>query len=151
MSCRINCWLAQFNCTVHHARKRHDFLTELELPLRDARDIEQIVDDPHHVVDLPIRHLQLCVRLGRLAARAPHQLDRESHRRERIPELVRQDAEKFVLAPIDLPQRLGVDAQRLGGGAVVTSSIASNNVVGRSDRTIGVAFSTNTRCPRSWR
>ena len=30
-------------------RELETFLAELDLALRDARDVEQIVDDPHHV------------------------------------------------------------------------------------------------------
>ena len=49
-----------------------------------------------------------------VAVGAPQHLQREAHRRQRVAQLVGQDAQELVLAPVEQPQRLGVDAQRLG-------------------------------------
>ena len=66
-------------------------------------------------VDLAVEHLP---RLGVVCPRSPsgaaHDLQREAHRRQRISQFVRQDAEELVLAPVDQAQRFRVDAQRFG-------------------------------------
>ena len=64
--------------------------------------------------DLPLEHLARARRVARVALGSPHHFERETHRRQRIAEFVREDAEKLVLTPIDETQRLGVDAQMLG-------------------------------------
>ena len=80
---------------------------QLDLAARDARDFEQVVDQPHHVVDLPLHHLADCAcACGSLSPGQPQDLQRVADRRQRIAQLVRQRREELVLAAIRRAQRL---------------------------------------------
>ena len=48
---------AQFDRTFDKTREINRLLTKLDPALRDARDIEQVVDDPDHMTDLPFQDL----------------------------------------------------------------------------------------------
>ena len=73
---------------------------ERDLSPGNARDIEQIVDEPHHVIDLPLDDV---ARALVLRVRQPvnlHQLHGRPDGRERIAQLVREHRQELVLAPI---------------------------------------------------
>jgi hypothetical protein len=78
---------------------------DLHLAARDARDVEQIIDQPHHVRDLPSHDPE---RLRRRAAAggASQYIHTGADRRERVSELVRQRGQKLVLASVRAPQLL---------------------------------------------
>src|SRR3954452_396423 len=67
----------------------------------DARDVEQIVDEPRHLRRLPLDHRSRPLPRAR-PARALD-LERSRDRGERIAKLVAQDSQEVVLAP----RRLG--------------------------------------------
>ena len=77
-----------------------------DLAARDARDVEEIVDEPDEVADLPAEHVERRreQRLGR--RRELHELHRVRDRRERVAQLVRERRQELVLAPVGLAQRL---------------------------------------------
>ena len=87
---------------------REPLLLQPDLPPADARDVEELVDDPHHVPRLPFDDGELPLRRARVPL---HHLERGDHRRQRIAQLVAEDGEKFVLAPVGIlqvPQEPGV-------------------------------------------
>ena len=95
---------------------------EFDLALSDPGYVEQIVDDPREVRDLTLEDLPGPCRLRRIRLGAAHDFERESHRRQRVAELVRQRAEKLVLLAIHQTQRFRIDAERFGfpgGGDIV--------------------------------
>ena len=75
-----------------------------DLPLAHARDVEQVVEQPLHVPDLPPDHLAGHRRgLGVVRGQA-EDLDGAEDGRHGIAQLVRQHRQEFVLAPIGLLQ-----------------------------------------------
>jgi hypothetical protein len=81
-------------------------LVELELLPGDAGDVEQVVDQPRHVRDLAIDHVA-GPRHGRLRRPEPAQdVDGVADRGEGVAQLVGEDGQKFVLAPVGLAERL---------------------------------------------
>jgi len=73
---------------------------QLEPPARHPRHVEQVVDEPDHVPDLPLEHGVLA-REDALAAR-PQELQHRHHGRERVPELMAEHGEELVLGPARL-------------------------------------------------
>ena len=111
---RSDPWTRELHRRVDEGCQVQPLLAKLDLPLRDPRHVEQIVDDPDQVGDLPIEHLPRPRAFSRLAVGALQQLEREAHRRQRISQFMRQDAEEFVLSLVDQAQGFRIDAQRLG-------------------------------------
>ena len=78
-----------------------------ELAGGDARDVEQVVDQAHHLRAPGAPSSR--ARLPRPARRSPaslQDLERVAHRRERVAQLVRERGEELVLAPVGGAQRL---------------------------------------------
>ena len=71
---------------------------QLDLAARDARDVEQVVDQPRQVVDLALDDGALALR-ARLAAQ-PHQLQRRQDRRQRVAQLVAEHRQELVLRAV---------------------------------------------------
>ncbi|HEY6454985.1 MAG TPA: hypothetical protein VIY90_06825 [Steroidobacteraceae bacterium] len=92
---------ARFRCNLDHEPKFHAFLVELQRPLRYARKIHQIIDQPHHVVQLPF-HDPMHVGAFRIrrAAGARQNLHGIADRGERISQFMCQRGKKLVFAPI---------------------------------------------------
>ena len=76
---------------------------ELDLAARDARDVEQVVDEPGEVVDLALDDLAT---RGSSSPAHAHQLERGDDRRERIAELVAEHREELVLPLLRLASDL---------------------------------------------
>src|SRR4051812_39034002 len=91
---------------VDHRAEAHQLAADRELAARDARDVEEIVDEPRHLVDLAVDHRARPFELRREAALLGEQRDRVADRRERVAQLVRQHGEELVLAPVGFAQRL---------------------------------------------
>ena len=78
---------------------------QIDVAARDARDVQQVVDQPREVLHLPLDHVARPGEL-RIGQRAPaHDLDRVADRRERIAQLVREHGEELVLVPVGFLQR----------------------------------------------
>jgi hypothetical protein len=60
------------------------FLPELDLATRDPRDVQEIVDQAGHVLDLTLDRLARAAHTERLVAVKAHELQRRGHRRERV-------------------------------------------------------------------
>ena len=86
--------------TLDERREAELFRPHDDLALHDARNVEQVVDEPRHVVRLAADHVARPVH-GRLRhIRALHDVHRVADGRERVAQLVRQHGEELVLAPV---------------------------------------------------
>ena len=75
-------------------------VVQRELAARDARDVEQVVDQARQVAVLAREHVARPHELRVVDRLALHELDRALDRSERIPQLVREHGEEIVLAPV---------------------------------------------------
>lgn len=76
----------------------------------DSRDLEQVVDQTHHVVDLPLQHRQDPVAGPAAGARQAQDVQAGADGCERVAQLVGERREELVLAAVCVPQRLLVAA-----------------------------------------
>ena len=81
-------WLACFNGGTQHCRQFHALLAQRQLVAGDARDIHEIVDQPSHILQLPIDNLHRRSRIFRTRALELQDVYRIANRGERIPEFV---------------------------------------------------------------
>ena len=88
------------------------FTAQVDLVGGDPRDIQEVVDQPHELADLTVDHFAGAGRARRGRA-GLETLDGEPDGCERIPELVRQRREEFVLPLIRFQEFGGsiVDAE----------------------------------------
>ncbi len=63
--------------------------------LTDARDVEQVVDEPAHVIDLPLDDAALA--LARIGMAHAQELQRRQDRRQRVAQLVPEHGQELVL------------------------------------------------------
>jgi len=86
-------WPRHLDRTRDCRRQLERLLAQLDLAARDARDVEQVVDEPHHVLDLALEDI-LRARVDTLHA---HHLQRGHDGREGVAELVSEHREELVL------------------------------------------------------
>ncbi len=79
---------------------------QLHLVAVDAGDVEQVVDQPDHVAELPLHHVPGLGDGVGVAGREPHHLQAVAQRGQRVAQLVGQQREELVLAAVRLPERL---------------------------------------------
>jgi hypothetical protein len=87
-----------------HVRELDASAAQLETPVRDARDIEQVLEQARHVADLPLDDLRAPAQLAVLQVARQEHLHAAPDRRERVAQLVRQHRQELVLAPVGLLQ-----------------------------------------------
>ena len=87
-----------FDRRVENRAQRRRRALHGELAAIDARDVEQIVDQPHQQLQLALHRLMR--RIG--APGELQRIQRVAERRQRIAQLVGERGEEFVLAPVDL-------------------------------------------------
>lgn len=94
-----------------------DLLFELHFSVRDAGDVEQVVDHPRHLLRLPFDDAAgpFHFRVRRILE--SEDLDRLPYGGERIPQFMSKYGQKFVLAPVGFLEHLGVSAE-LGMGVL---------------------------------
>src|SRR5690349_5560951 len=86
--------------------KIDDLVLELDLTLADTADVEQIVEEPRHLVNLALEHrVQRFVR-GVASCSASQHLGDVANRRQRIAQFVTEHCEKLILAAIGSAQKL---------------------------------------------
>ena len=79
---------------VHLQRVRGDLIeihalgAQLEHAAADPRHLEQVIDEPHEMVDLPFHHLAHGRKFRGALARDPHDVQSVAQRCQRIAELV---------------------------------------------------------------
>ena len=80
---------------------------QLELVARDAADIEQVVDEPHHLAELPLHRI---ASLQQHSVRSPSVClmisRRIANRGERVSQFVRERGQELVLAAVGLFRRV---------------------------------------------
>jgi hypothetical protein len=87
--------------------------SQLDLVATDAGDVEQVVGQPHELLDLPQHRLMKTVEFGDIVSDERPCLKRVADRRERIAQFVSKHSEELVLSLVSLSQRL-LDAAPLG-------------------------------------
>ena len=87
-----------------HRRELHAFLAELEPVAGDPRDVHQVVDEPRHLPHLAVDRVQRPLRLWPECLLEMQDLNGVANRGQRIPQLVRQDRQEFVLRAVSLRQ-----------------------------------------------
>ena len=111
---------AGFDGAMDHGRQVLAFLPQLDLAAGDARDVQQIVHQPHHVQQLAVHHLAGPLPADRVVGGHADQLQRGPDRRQRIAQLVGQDRQELVLLPVGVagvavqPRVLDGDAGPIG-------------------------------------
>ncbi len=99
------------NSPLDDGAQNERLLAKLDLAARDARDVEEVVDQPGHVLDLPLDDLARARDANRLVLVDAHDLQGRGHRRERVSELVAEHCEEFVFAAIDLGELVDLAPQ----------------------------------------
>ena len=79
----------------------HVLASQFDLAARDARDVQQIVDQPCQVIHLPLDDGRRAG-AGLVAVRRVEQRQRVADRRQRVAQLVREDGDELVLAMVGL-------------------------------------------------
>ena len=102
---------AGFERRRHDGGEVHPFLPELDLAPRDAGDVQQVIQQPRQMRDLPIEDLSGRLDVGRARRTVADELRSNPDRSERVPELVREHREKLILRRVPL----GQTGHRLGG------------------------------------
>jgi len=99
VSARLDLVAAGVDGRLGHLVEAQPLETELHQAACDARHVEEVVDQARHLIHLALDHLDRPpeLRIGEISH--PEIVRRVSHRAERVPELVRQDREEFVLPP----------------------------------------------------
>ena len=75
-----------------------------DLASADARDVEQVVDQPGQVLDLAIDHGIRASRLLTAWDGSSQHIQTVANRRQRVAQFVREHGHELVLAPVRLPQ-----------------------------------------------
>ena len=109
----------------------HALGAQRDLAAADARDVEQVVDQPRHVPDLAAQHRARARRYHRVVRPHLQELERGEHGRERVAQLVRQHGQELVLAPVRL-LRLAVQAGVVEGEARAPAEVLGDRQVGRA-------------------
>ena len=122
-----------------HDRDLDSLLAELDFATSDAGHLEEVVDEPHHVVDLALHELAHPLRVRMVACCEPQDVQRIADRSERIAQLVREDRQELVLAAVGLLERL-LGALAIGDVALDAQQVLARLVLspagpqGRADR-----------------
>ena len=87
-------------------RKLDRLARQVDLAARDARHIEQVVDQSREVRELPLDHVARPAQLWVGYRLHAHELYGTQNRRQRIAQLVREHREELVLVAVRLLQRL---------------------------------------------
>jgi hypothetical protein len=87
-------------------RQVHPLLLERDLPPRQARDIEQVIDEARQVADLAFEHRQDTRQRLRLGAAEAEELQGVGDGSQRVAQLVGEHRQELVLAAVGLRQRL---------------------------------------------
>ncbi len=84
---------------------------EPDLAVRQPGDVQQVVDQPRHVPDLPLDHVAGELDQRRVVGRLPQDVDRVEHRGQGVAQLVGEHGEELILAAVGVGQLLGLTAE----------------------------------------
>ena len=94
---------------VDHVCQDDAFSRELDLAGREARDVEQVVDETDEVAQLALHDVEGAVPGRVIQAETSHELEAVRERRERIANLVGERRDEFILPAVRfLERRLGL-------------------------------------------
>ena len=79
-------------------REVDPFASKLDFPASDPRHVEQVIDERHHVVNLPFDNGALA--LGARLVAQTHQLQGRQNRRQRVSQFVAEHGQEFVFGPV---------------------------------------------------
>ena len=106
MTPRIDLLAHCFYCCVDDFGHIDPLNPQLHETVRNARDIEQVIEQAGHVIDLPLQGVARQSRDGRFVGRFCEQVRSCGERGERIAQFMRENGEEFVLAATSLLQRV---------------------------------------------
>ena len=85
---RVDLFPVEVYRAIDDNREVKPLLSQLDLAVADTRDLEQIVDEPHEMLDLPLHHLLRALGGRPLSASYAQHLQAVANGRERIAQLV---------------------------------------------------------------
>src|SRR5579864_4442635 len=94
----------RLDCRTDYRRQLGAGLLQFQRPVGDTRDVEQIIEQETHVLDLTLDDLIGALPLFRRPARLLGRGQRVAYRREGIAQFRRQQRQKRVLASLGLAQ-----------------------------------------------
>ncbi len=115
---------------------------------RDARHVEQIVDEVREVAGLPFDHLARAAHRRRIGDALGEHVGDVADRRQRIAQFVRQHGEELVLAPIGFAQRLRVTRGDRAAPRVRSRERFCSSCMSRLEST--AISRKNTTCATHW-
>src|SRR6185503_6100522 len=92
-----------FEGVADHGSQVYPLPSQLDLATGDSGDFKQVVNQPHHLIHLPLQHVvDLAYRL--LVGAYPDNLECVADRGEGVPQFVGQGGQELVLPLIRFPQ-----------------------------------------------
>ena len=89
---------------------------ESHLALTDAVDVKQIVNEPHHLVQLAAHHAARLLQHGAVSVAAAQEFQGIAQRGEWVAQFMRQCRQELVLVTVSFPERLGQRTPALFAG-----------------------------------
>src|SRR5262245_32728636 len=106
MAGRVDRRAARFQGAVNNLGKIDDFLAKLDLIAPHSAEIEQIVDESCHLIDLTFDDVAGVFTSRFVARTVVEKIQRITNWRERVAQFVRQRREEFIFASVRLEQGL---------------------------------------------
>jgi hypothetical protein len=104
------------------------FAAQVGFAARDARNVEQVVDEAGQQPHLTVHHLARVLESRRVVRRELHHFQAVANRRQRVAQLVRQHRQEFILSAIGLAQLRGLP---IHFGDVVAHQVLSRTIAQR--------------------
>ena len=99
-------WAADLDRAANRGRELDSLLPQLDLVLRDACHVEQVVHESDHLPDLALHHLDGLAERRRVGLCPAQDLQAVADRRERVPELMGEQRQEVCLPPVGFLQLL---------------------------------------------
>ena len=109
-------------------------LAQLQLVAGDAGDVQQVVDQPGQVLDLPLDHVAAPAELRLVRPLEAQHLHGVADRGQRVPQFVGQRRQELVLAAVGLLQLVQQPQPLVGDGDVVADGFHEGHFVRRRTR-----------------
>ena len=100
--CRVDQRAGRFDRTGDDVAQKDALRPKLDFAPHEPREVEQVVDEADHVIDLPLEDGDRFFRDFRVDPRGPHDFERVADGGQGITQFVGQRGEEFVLAAISL-------------------------------------------------
>src|SRR6476620_8660984 len=106
---RLNHRPSLFDCSIEHQLEIETLAFKFNQAARDTRDVEQIIDQICHMLDLASDYISCMPNTLLVDAYHFQHLRGSADRRKRIAQLMRQHRKKLIFAPAFLPEQLFSD------------------------------------------